>query len=207
MFPKYVVDWYLRLIDPVARLLVRGGVRPNVLTTAGFVLSLGAAVLFFSGELFWAGILIVLAGTFDIFDGRVARELRAETPFGSFFDSTLDRFSELFVYLGLLSYYLRGPIPWMCYVVFVATGGAMMVSYTRAKAESLSIECRFGWFQRTERTVFLGIGSLFGAVPLQVALWVLAVLSNVTALQRILWVWRHVSSRSAPAQDSLLRRS
>jgi CDP-diacylglycerol--glycerol-3-phosphate 3-phosphatidyltransferase len=136
----------------------------------------------------------------DIFDGRVARESGLESKFGAFYDSTLDRISEVVMFVGLASLYntIRGDVEdvAMIYVILMALGGSLMVSYTRARAEGLGLDCKVGLMQRAERVVLLGLGSLvFGlawdGVVLDGIIIIVAVLTNLTAIQRIVWVYQH----------------
>jgi len=142
----------------------------------------------------------LFAGIFDMFDGAMARARNASTTFGAFFDSTLDRYSESIILFGLLFYALQRPVmqdrfwpfryeqPWMITLVFIAVVGSFMVSYAKARAEGLGLECKTGLLARPERVVILAIGLLTGAVIW--ALVILAVFSNVTAIERIVHVWR-----------------
>jgi len=189
-----------RIIEPVTRWLVRMGVHPNLITTLGFVATLGAGWMFHSDRVRTAGFLILLGGLADIFDGRVARVGGLASKFGSFYDSTLDRVSEIVVFLGLLSLYntygARLADIWMVYVIFVAMGGSLMVSYTRARAEAMGLDCSVGLMQRAERVVLLGLGSLaFGLAwegrVLSGIIVLVAVMTSVTTVQRIVWVYRH----------------
>jgi CDP-diacylglycerol---glycerol-3-phosphate 3-phosphatidyltransferase len=191
-----------RIIEPVTRWLIRRGVHPNAITTFGFLSTIVAGYLFHLDHVRWAGFLILLGGLLDIFDGRVARESGLASKFGSFYDSTLDRMSEIVVYLGLLSLYTTiNPDPadlWMIYMIALAMAGSLMVSYTRSKAEALGLDCSVGFMQRAERVVLLGLGALlFGlmwnGVVLMGILVILAVLTNLTAVQRIVWVYQHAA--------------
>ncbi|MCH1572261.1 MAG: CDP-alcohol phosphatidyltransferase family protein, partial [Longimicrobiales bacterium] len=188
-----------RIIDPMVRWMVARGIHPNLVTTFGFVCVVGAGYLYHLDHVRWAGILVLLGGMWDIFDGQVARASGMASKFGSFYDSTLDRISEIVVFMGLLSLYNNyGPVladVWMIYVIFAAMGGSIMVSYTRARAESLGLDCKVGLMQRPERVVLLGAGSLlfgldFDGVVLKSVIILVAVLTNLTAIQRIIWVWR-----------------
>lgn len=188
-----------RIIEPVTRWLIRRGVHPNAITTAGFVSTVVAGYLFHLDRVRWAGFLILLGGLFDIFDGRVARESGLASKFGSFYDSTLDRMSEIVVYLGLLSLYTTyNPDPsdlWMVYMIALAMAGSLMVSYTRARAEALGMDCSVGLMQRAERVVLLGLGALlFGlmwdGLVIMAIIIILAVMTNMTAIQRIVWVYQ-----------------
>jgi CDP-diacylglycerol---glycerol-3-phosphate 3-phosphatidyltransferase len=199
---KVFRDPVYRIIDPVTRALVRWRVHPNTISTFGFVVTLGAGYLYHLDHVRWAGLCVLICGVVDIFDGRVARESGLASKFGSFYDSTLDRISEIVVFLGLLSLYNQYGREladvWMVYVIFLAMGGGLMVSYTRARAEALGLDCSVGFMQRAERVVLLGAGSLlFGlmwdGVVLMGILVVLAVTSIITAIQRMVWVYQHAA--------------
>lgn len=193
------------LVRPL-EFLVRRRVDPNWVTTVGVLVNLlgGAAYFFFHIQL--GGALVLLGGFLDVVDGQVAVRTGRQTVFGSFYDSTTDRIAEIAVMLGVMSLYLgREPNigePWMVYVVAAAMAGSLMVSYTRAKAEALGIDCRVGLMQRAERIILLGGSTLFfgswhrGAVLTWVMI-AMAVLTNLTAIYRIWWVARYL--RNAPA--------
>lgn len=189
-----------RIIDPVVRLLIRWRVHPNAISVSGFVITVFAGILYHQDHVRTAGFFVLLGGLMDIFDGRVARESGLESRFGSFFDSILDRTSEIVVFLGLASLYntLRADSGdlFMVYVIILALGGSLMVSYTRARAQGLGMDPKVGIMQRAERVVLLGLGSLvFGlswdGLPLDGMIILLAVMTNMTAMQRIIWVYRH----------------
>ena len=201
-----------RIIDPTITWMVRHRVHPNSLTTMGFVTVVGAGYLYHLDHVRWAGLLVLLGGVWDIFDGQVARVGGKASKFGSFYDSTLDRISEIVVFLGLLSLYnsyaREWADVWMVYVIFVAMGGSIMVSYTRARAEGLGLDCKVGVMQRPERVVLLGLGSLaFGlmwnGLVLRGVIIVLAALTTVTAIQRMVWVYQQASD--IPIDDPSLR--
>ena len=187
-------------IEPLIQWLVRRGVHPNAITIMGFVITLVGALMFSRDHVRTAGSLVLLGGLFDIFDGRVARVSGLASKFGSFFDSTLDRISEIAMYIGFITLYngyiLDAADIWMIYVITLALGGSLMVSYTRARAEALGFECTVGLMQRAERIVLLGAGSLvfglaWGGKLLSVIIIIVAVLTNITAIHRIVWVYQH----------------
>jgi phosphatidylglycerophosphate synthase len=195
----------IRVLSPVTNALVRARVHPNLITTLGFLVTVSAGLAFDQGWVRMAGLLVLLGGVFDIFDGRVARETGLASAFGSFYDSTLDRISEIVVFLGLLSLYndyrLELGDVGMIYTVALAMAGSLMVSYTRARAEGLGLDCKIGWMQRPERIVLIGLaallfGTMWQGLVLKVVLIAMAVLTNFTAFQRIVWVYRH--TRPAP---------
>ncbi len=196
-----------RIIDPMTRALIRWRIHPNTISTVGFLSTVGAGFLYHLDHVRWAGLLILVGGVLDIFDGRVARESGLASAFGSFYDSTMDRLSEIVVFLGLLSLYNQYGAEladvWMIYVIFLAMGGSLMVSYTRSRAEALGLDCSVGLMQRAERVVLLGGGSLFfglmwDGLILKVILVILAVTSILTAFQRMIWVYRNSGDGSEP---------
>jgi CDP-diacylglycerol--glycerol-3-phosphate 3-phosphatidyltransferase len=189
MLPESVKNWYIHITSPVTGFCTRNRVHPNVLTVLGFFISCCAAYFVSRGSLRLGGFLILLGGTFDVFDGGVARATGMSSPFGSFFDSSLDRFAEIAISLGFLIYFLEKSDPTTAYIIMLALGGALMVSYTRARAEALGLTCKVGFFQRPERILLLGLGSLLGDIAVKIALWILAVFSNFTAVQRMVHVY------------------
>lgn len=191
-----------RIIRPLTSLLVRHDVHPNLLTTLGFLVTSGSAVAFHQHHARLAGLLILLGGFFDILDGRVARLSHLGSKFGAFYDSTLDRISEIAVYFGILSLYndyrLELGDVGMIYLIMLAMAGSLMISYTRARAEALGLDCRVGLMARAERVVLIGGAALFfgeswDGLVLKGVILVLAILTNITAFQRIVWVYRRAS--------------
>jgi CDP-diacylglycerol--glycerol-3-phosphate 3-phosphatidyltransferase len=179
-------------LTPAARLVADFGVPPAAITFAGLALSLFAAWSISAGRFQGGAVLLVLAGLCDMIDGETARAGNRATRSGAFLDSTVDRYSEITVLLGALYYYLArsnsAPEALTALAVFAAITGSLMVSYTRARGEAVGVSCEVGLTERPERMVILIVGSLFGAGTLRLAIWVLAVLSHLTAIQRI----RHV---------------
>jgi len=177
-----------KVILLIVRALALSRIHPNVLTFIGLLINGVAAALLASGRFVAAGVVIMTAGLFDMVDGRVARETNRVTRFGGFFDSVLDRYSDLVLLMGLLVYYAS--INRFFYVVLTAVvmTGSVMVSYTRARAECTIPLCKVGFMERPERLVLLIIGALFGRMA-QV-LWVIALLANLTVIQRMLHTWR-----------------
>ena len=169
---------------------------PNLFTLLGFLATLVASVFILKDYWIAAGLMIILSGFFDLFDGALARNLGKVTPFGGFFDSVLDRYSDLFLLLALLIYYLgRGDMLLVILSSFVSIGTAL-ISYTKARAEAARISCNVGLMERAERIILLSAGVLFGwLTPI---LWVLAILTHVTVLQRIYYVWKKLNSTRAP---------
>lgn len=187
--PKLIKYWYIDLISPIIRFCIRRRVQPNLITTIGFVFSVGAALAFASDNVQWAGAILLFSGTFDIIDGKVARATGMSSKFGSFFDSTMDRLSDMIIFLGLLHMYLGKGHQEMIWVIMLAVIGSLMVSYARSKAEALGINCSVGLFQRPERVVYLGFGAILGHMTLYYVIWFLAIVSNLTVIQRIFHVY------------------
>lgn len=189
VLPDSVKNWYLRLISPVVDFFVGLEVNPNFFTTIGFILTIGAAILFATGFLRIAGVIVLLAGTFDIIDGKVARATNRVTKFGALYDSTLDRYAEVIMFFGLAFYFVKEEWFITSVAVSIALGGSIMVSYVRARAEALGFQAKVGIMQRPERIVYLGFGAIFHVYTLIFAILLIAVLANVTAIQRIYHVW------------------
>jgi CDP-diacylglycerol--glycerol-3-phosphate 3-phosphatidyltransferase len=179
--------------DPVARLLLRARVRPNQLTVLGLGVSVAAAHAFFQGRLRTGALLLAVAGLFDFFDGSLARLAGTESAFGAFLDSVVDRYSDLLVLLGMVLYYERGDDPVGVFFTLITMVGTIMVSYTKARAQSIGLPCEIGLMERPERMIVLIGGGLFNL--LTPSLIALAVLTNVTAVQRILYVRRVIRDR------------
>jgi len=184
-----------RVLDAIVRGFAASGVNPNFLTFIGFGINLLAAYLFAYGYFRWAGLTIILAGVFDMTDGRVARLEGRVTPFGGFYDSVMDRYSDLCLLIGLLIYY--GRINRFLYVSLVAVAmiGSVMVSYTRARAENVIPSCKVGFLERPERVVLIIIGAMFDRMA--PVLWLIAVLSNVTVIHRIAHTRQEARKRTA----------
>ena len=174
--------------DPVARALLALRLRPNHLTVLGLGVSILAALSFARGRSLWGAVLLILAGLFDFFDGSLARLSGQVTPFGAFLDSVIDRYSDLVVLAGVLVLFAGSGRPTQVVLALLALIGTVMVSYTKARAQAIGVACEIGLMERPERLIVLIAGGLFNLMT--PALWVLAVLVNVTAIQRILYTWR-----------------
>jgi len=212
---KTVEKGLRRAVEPIMSALTRWRVHPNTLSTIGFLITCSSGFFFHSHHVRTAGILILLGGIFDLFDGTVARRTGLASPFGAFYDSTLDRLSEIAVYLGLLSLYndyrLELGDVGTIYAIMLAMAGSLMISYTRARAEALDINCTVGLMQRAERVILIGLAALaFGedgnGIVLKVVIYVLAVLTNLTVLQRIWWVWRNTRPEGVAVGKAVRRK-
>lgn len=183
------IGWFCgRILDKIVTSLALSRIHPNVLTFIGLVINVWAAFLFAAGRFQYGACVVIGAGLFDMVDGRVARETNRVTRFGGFFDSVLDRYSDLFLFMGLLVYYAS--INRFGYIVLTAIvmTGSVMVSYTRARAENTIRKCKVGFLERPERVVLIIIGGLFNRMA--PALWVIAVLSNLTVIHRMIYTWQ-----------------
>ncbi len=189
MFSRLIQQSARQFVAAIVRPLARLGINPNVVTILGLLLSIVTALVIASGHIRAGGALVLFAGIFDMLDGAMARVSNAATTFGAFLDSTLDRYSESIILGGLLFYALQRPglhealwpwaneQQWMIVLVFVAAVGSLMVSYAKARAEGLGLECKTGLLARPERVVILALGLLTGTTIW--ALMLLAVLSHV----------------------------
>src|SRR6266581_1604222 len=200
-----------RIIDAMVRWLAYGHINPNVLTVVGVAINVGSGLLFGFGRFFWAGVVLIIANVFDMLDGQVARLSGRVTSFGGFLDSSLDRLSDMMVFVGLMVFYARATEYHSTLNVFLAGAGMMgsvMVSYASARAESLIPKCDVGFLRRPERVVLFIIGALsthpgsdnFFANRMPAVLWVLAVGSYWTFAHRMYHTWyqlNKVSTKSA----------
>ena len=193
--------------DKVVVLIVRGliaaGIRPNTLTFIGLLINVVAAAMLAAGLFRTAGFIIMGAAIFDMVDGRVARTTGRVTRFGGFYDSVLDRYSDLILLIGLLVYYAS--INRFFYIVLTAVVmmATVLVSYTRSRAENVIPKCKVGFMERPERIVLLIIGALFDRMA--AVLWVIAVLGNLTVIHRIIFTWkqtRKLEEAEAQKQES-----
>ena len=222
------------VIDPFVKLLIKMGLTPNAVTTIGFLLNVGVAIVFIVGAeegnrndlsyVGWAGALILFAGLFDMLDGQVARLGNMSSSFGALYDSVLDRYSELVMFLGIC-YYLVGHHYFLSSIfAFIAAIGSMMVSYTRARAEGLGIECKDGLMQRPERVITIGVTAMACGITshyiggdhkwylpgvsfhiletmsiFTVPIAIMAILNNITAIKRLLGAKKTLDARDRSA--------
>jgi len=194
----------MRSINAMVRVLASLGIPPNVLTAIGVTINMGCGVLFGFGEFFWAGVVLIVANLFDMLDGNVARLTGRVTKYGSFLDSTLDRLSDMGSFLGIMIFYARITDHHSTLNVFLAGVGmvtSVLVSYTTARSEGLGVKANVGFLQRPERVVLLIIGALstwnwasdnFFANRMPQVLWVLAVGSTWTLVQRMIYIRREL---------------
>ena len=185
-----------RGFKPILFTLHKLGVTPNQVTVVGTVLNAGVAVLVIFDHLIWAGILLLVAGLFDMLDGSLARLTQKVTPLGAFLDSTLDRVSEGMVLAGI-AYFLaiqggrRGALD--AALVVLALLGSILVSYTRARAEALGVECKSGIMTRPERIILVAIGLFFNVLPY--VIYILLALTAFTVIQRVVHTYRELGRK------------
>ena len=193
MFTTRFEAWIRRHAESISRVLRGLPITPNQVTVAGMALTFVAALLAGLGHLLAAGLVLAFAGTFDILDGALARSSHRSYPYGAFLDSTTDRYSEGAIYIGLAAYFLSagGPLERsLVLATLAALAGSFLVSYVRARAQSLGFTCESGIFARPERVVATVVGLVFGGWILYGIVFLLAILTNLTALQRIAEVWQ-----------------
>ena len=182
-------DFARGAISPAARTLASLGVTPNQITVAGLLFSILAGIILALGHFTTAGLVLLVGSLCDMLDGAVAREHGQVTRFGAFFDSTVDRLAEMAVFAGLVVYFHRVEGSDLYIVLaLLAVCGSFIISYARARAEGLGLECSVGYMERPERLVLLIVAALIGPFAMKIALWILVPLVYVTTWQRV----RHV---------------
>ena len=185
-FTDWVRQIFSFVLTPLAEYIVKIGIHPNVLTFSGLVGNMIGAYFLSQGNFLWGGIIILVMGPIDALDGATARAKGVITPWGAFVDSTSDRWSESVIMLGLLVHYATTNAAQSTVLVLLALVGSLMVSYTRARAEALGFKANVGVMTRLERYLVLAPALLFNHP--EIALWIIAPLANITAVQRILHV-------------------
>lgn len=197
------------LINPLIKGMIKIGITPNFITTTGFILNLFATGLMIYAAIYdpsntsiigYAGGVIIFAGLFDMMDGRLARLGNMQSTFGTLWDSTLDRYSELFTLFGILFYLLANQWVWSGIITFLAIIGSIMVSYVRARGEGLGIDVKVGFMQRPERVVVTAIGSIVCGVcnslwALAIPMMLIALLANITAFWRIAYCYKQLKGK------------
>jgi len=210
MFHVTMRKWLGYIIQPIAQFMANLGITANMLTITGLVFGIGAGICIAFGRLQLAGALILIGGTFDLMDGAVARASKAVSTFGALLDSVVDRYSEGAIFLGLVIYFsrfssgmgMRKALIGLA-LTCLALIGAFLVSYVRARAEGLKVECKVGLLQRPERVILLSLGVLFGNLSiinislLVIVLSVMVVLSHLTVIQRVLFALKEFHGSSA----------
>ncbi|WAC07503.1 MAG: CDP-alcohol phosphatidyltransferase family protein [Thermodesulfobacteriota bacterium] len=178
------------VLSRIAQTLFGKKINPHFLTIAGLFINIGAGFYLGMGHWITGGCLICLGGFFDIFDGAVARVSNRVTKFGGFLDSVIDRYSDTFLLSGIIWYYIRHEALGYIFLTLIVLMGSLLIPYSRAKAEIFLRQCNIGLMERAERMILLALGSIFNIMP--VALWVLAVFTHVTVIQRIYYTWKEM---------------
>ncbi len=199
---KHFATGFYALVDPIGKLLEAVHVHPHAVTTAGFLFSIVSGLLFWKGFFVAAGIFLIISGACDVLDGRLARNTQRNTRFGALFDSTIDRYCEIAVFMGLIAFF---DSVYISLLIMLAIAGSLLTSYARARAEGLGIECKVGVMQRPERITFLTVAAILGGlvdsalgtnfILMKLALLLIAVLANITVLQRVLHVRKELRSK------------
>lgn len=210
-YRDYLQKLIYNLINPIIKGMIKMGITPNMVTTIGFVGNVVAAFLFIHASqltplsmgfswIGWGGAILLFSGLFDMMDGRLARLGNMSTTFGAFWDSTLDRYSELFSLFGITLYLMTASGIWAGVITFLALVGSSMVSYVRARAEGLGIECKVGLMQRPERVVVTALAAIITGMT--GSLWwliggmtLIAVLANITAFWRVAHCYKQLKDR------------
>ena len=210
-YRDYLQKLIYTLINPIIKGMIKMGITPNMVTTIGFVGNVVAAFLFIHASqlmpismgfswIGWGGAILLFSGLFDMMDGRLARLGNMSTTFGAFWDSTLDRYSELFSLFGITLYLMTASGIWAGVITFLALVGSIMVSYVRARAEGLGIECKVGIMQRPERVVVTALAAIITGMTSN--LWwliggmaLIAVLANITAFWRVAHCYKQLKDR------------
>jgi CDP-diacylglycerol--glycerol-3-phosphate 3-phosphatidyltransferase len=185
LLPESIQSTFFSFLAPLVKVLTKWGVHPNTLTLTGLIITCMASVALFKGSLRTGGVLILLGGLCDSLDGNLARATGKATRSGALLDSVIDRYSEFVMFLGIAAYFITTKNYFILIVTFIALCGSIMVSYTRARAESLGFESKAGMMQRAERIVCLGTGALIHPIAFKLSVWLVAILANITALQRL----------------------
>jgi CDP-diacylglycerol--glycerol-3-phosphate 3-phosphatidyltransferase len=202
--PQFLKDGFINAIDRPIDLFIRLNIHPNFFTILGLLIAILAAIFYAMGDIRLGGAFVLLAGMSDTFDGKIARKQGIASKFGAVFDSSLDRYAEFLMFFGLGAYFLQlgDQVSIITAIVaFIALIGSVMVSYVRARAEGIGYECKVGVMQRAERIVFTGVSSLIHPIALMVVIWIIAILANVTAIQRMHYVWK--TERAELAKENI----
>jgi CDP-diacylglycerol--glycerol-3-phosphate 3-phosphatidyltransferase len=202
MFPRSWLARARRLAEGAVRPLAHLGLTPNMVTVVGFVLNIMTAVVLATGHLSIGGAMLFFAGTFDMLDGALARVTGEQSDFGAFLDSLLDRYSEAAILLALIFQFVIRHDTLAVLLVYLVAVGSILISYARARAESIGVECKVGIAPRPERVIILGLGLLFKENTTIAALLVLAFLTHATAMQRLFHVWQETHKQANPTQSA-----
>lgn len=190
--PSEISDRAHRLAEPLARVVAKTGISPNAVTITGFLLIVFVAWVLSQGHFLLGGFLAVIASSLDFIDGALARVTARSTKFGALLDSTLDRYSEAVLLFGLLWFYAQQGATVEVLLIFATIVGSLLVSYVRARAEGLGLDAEVGIMRRTMRVLTLALGLVLSPIEpaLLVILWILAIFTHITAVYRLIHVWR-----------------
>lgn len=200
-------EGYLKIIIPLADFFKSLNINPNALTTLGTIFNIVGAIFFALSYLRVGGMFIVFGAVCDTIDGRIATHGNKKTKFGALYDSVMDRYSEIIMFFGIAVHFVREDSYWTSVAIFAALGGSVMVSYVRARAEGLGLECKVGMMQRTERITYISVGAVIGDLPyvheifLIAAIWIIAILANYTAVQRMFHLYRATAEERNPKKS------
>ena len=197
LLTEKIQDRFRSLLTPLIKILTKSGISPNSFTLAGVIITSMAAAALILGQPRIGGLLILIGGLCDSIDGNLARSCSKATRFGALLDSAIDRYSEFVMFFGIIAYFMTMKDYPTSVVAFLALCGSIMVSYSRARAESLGFDAKSGFMQRAERIVLLGSGALFHPVLFKLTIWLVAIFANFTALQRI----RHAYQQDETKND------
>ena len=192
---RHFINGFYAVVNPIGEFLEAAEVHPHIITSVGLIFSIFSGLLFWKGFIFFGGVVLIISGACDVLDGRLARKTNTQSRFGALLDSTVDRYSEIAVYMGLAAFF---DSPFIHALIILAIAGSLLTSYVRARAEGLGIECKVGLMQRPERITFLATGAVIGSIfdfifrtdqaLLFLAILGIAILSNITVIQRMLLV-------------------
>ena len=199
---KYFIDGFYTIVNPIGEILESAEIKADYVTAVGLLFSALSGILYWNGHIFSGGVVLVIAGTCDVLDGRLARNSKTMSKFGALLDSTVDRYSELFVFIGLAAFFNT---PFMTALILLAVAGSLLTSYARARAEGLGFECKVGVMQRAERVTFIAVGSVIGSLVdlvlgtdqplLKLAIFGIAVMGNITVIQRLMQVKNSLNNK------------
>lgn len=192
---KFFVNGFLAIVNPIGQALEAMHIHPHAVTVAGLLFSFVSGFLFWKGYFALGGLALIISGACDVLDGRLARNTKQMSPFGALFDSTVDRYSEIAVFMGLAAYF---DSIYITLLIILAIAGSLLTSYARARAEGLDIECKIGLMQRPERITFIATAAILGSLidnaigweffTMKLALLLVAILANITVIQRVVHV-------------------
>lgn len=198
---------FLKIILPLADFVKSLNVNPNALTTLGVIFNIVGAIFFALSYLRVGGMFVVFGAVCDTIDGRIATHGNKKTKFGALYDSVMDRYSEIIMFFGIAVHFVREDSYWTSVAIFAAVGGSVMVSYVRARAEGLGLECNVGMMQRAERITYISVGAIIGDLPyvheifLMAAIWIIAILANYTAIQRMFHLYEATAEERKPKKS------